>query len=233
MSRCQFTNVGKGVNTLKKQFAGLVRQSPSLIVAMLALFVAMGGTAIAAGNALITGKQIANSSITGTDVKNKSLTAKDFKGSVRGARGARGPAGPQGAQGAQGPQGGQGPQGAQGPTGPSDGFYTATATGQAISTVGVTTVESLTLPPGNYLLWARANLQTNGNNVRCHVAPSGTGADAIDHTAAGYEGTLSFSDAVSLPSGGTVTFSCTAFVATSTAYQRVLEAVRVGTLTAQ
>jgi hypothetical protein len=30
----------------------------------------MGGTVIAAGNALITGKQIKNSSITGADAKN-------------------------------------------------------------------------------------------------------------------------------------------------------------------
>jgi hypothetical protein len=100
---------------LKKLLASLARQSPSMIVAMLALFVAMGGTAIAASSALITGKQIKNSSITGADVKNKSLTPKDFRGSVRGARGAVGPAGPQGAQGAQGPAGPQGPQGSQGP----------------------------------------------------------------------------------------------------------------------
>jgi hypothetical protein len=85
------------------------------MVAMLALFVAMGGTAIAAGNALITGKQIKNSSITGADVKNKSLTAKDFKCSMRGARGAAGPAGPAGPAGQNGAQGAQGIQGPPGP----------------------------------------------------------------------------------------------------------------------
>jgi len=52
-----------------------------MIVALLALFVAMGGTAIAAGNALITGKQIKNSSITGADVKNKSPPARTSKDS--------------------------------------------------------------------------------------------------------------------------------------------------------
>jgi hypothetical protein len=87
---------------LKKPLARLARQSPSMIVAMLALFVAMGGTAIAASSALITGKQIKNSSITGADVKNKSLTPKDFRGSVRGARGPIGPTGPQGAVGPPG-----------------------------------------------------------------------------------------------------------------------------------
>jgi hypothetical protein len=87
---------------LKKLLARLARESPSMIVAMLALFVAMGGTAIAASSALITGKQIKNSSITGADVKNKSLTPKDFRGSVRGARGPIGPTGPQGAVGPPG-----------------------------------------------------------------------------------------------------------------------------------
>lgn len=87
---------------MKKLLARFVRQSPAMIVALLALFVAMGGTAIAASSALITGKQIANSSITGADVKNKSLTPKDFKGSVRGPRG---PAGATGATGAKGDKG--------------------------------------------------------------------------------------------------------------------------------
>jgi hypothetical protein len=103
---------------LKKAFSKLARQSPALIVAMIALFVALTGTAVATTSALITGAQIKNGSITGLDVKNKSLTARDFKGSVRGARGLRGlqgPPGPAGAQGAQGAQGIQGPPGAPNP----------------------------------------------------------------------------------------------------------------------
>jgi hypothetical protein len=99
---------------MKHLLAPLVRQSPAMVVATLALFVALGGTAVAAGT-LITGKQIKNSSITGADVKNNSLTPRDFRGSVRGPRGLTGPAGPQGAAGAPGPQG---PAGAPGPVGP-------------------------------------------------------------------------------------------------------------------
>jgi hypothetical protein len=88
---------------------------------MLALFVAMGGTAIAAGQALITGKQIKNSSITGADVKNKSLTPKDFRGSVRGPRGPAGPRGATGATGAKGDKGEKGDKGDQGDPGPFPG----------------------------------------------------------------------------------------------------------------
>jgi hypothetical protein len=94
---------------LRNAVARFVRQSPAVVVAMLALFVAMGGTAIAAGNALITGKQIKNSSITGADVKNKSLTPKDFKGSVRGPRGLQGPKGDKGDKGDAGSPGAPNP----------------------------------------------------------------------------------------------------------------------------
>ncbi len=78
-----------------------LRISPAMVVAMLALFAALTGTAVATTSALITGKQIKNGSITGADVKNKSLTPRDFRGSVRGPQG---PPGPQGAAGALGPQ---------------------------------------------------------------------------------------------------------------------------------
>lgn len=73
----------------------LRRPSPSLVLSMAALIVALGGTGYAA--VTVTGKQIKDSSITGKDVKNKSLTKKDFKGSVAGPRGAGGPQGAQAA----------------------------------------------------------------------------------------------------------------------------------------
>jgi len=77
---------------------------------MLALLVALGGTATAAG-VLITGKQVKDGSLTGLDVKDKSLRAKDFEGSVRGGLRPQGPAGPPGPQGETGPQGTVGPGG--------------------------------------------------------------------------------------------------------------------------
>jgi hypothetical protein len=88
-----------------------------MIVAMLALFVAMGGTAIAASSALITGKQIKNSSITGLDIKNKSVTSADIKGQLRGARGATGSTGAKGDKGDKGDPGAAGALGAPGAPG--------------------------------------------------------------------------------------------------------------------
>jgi hypothetical protein len=83
-------------------------------VAMLALFVALTGTAVATTSALVHGQEDKERSITGQDIKNKSVTATDIKGRLRGATGSRGPQGPAGPQGPQGPQGAQGIQGAAG-----------------------------------------------------------------------------------------------------------------------
>jgi hypothetical protein len=83
-----------------------------MVVAMLALFVALTGTAVATTSALITGKQIKNGSITGLDIKNKSVAIADLATKARGARGVRGPIGPPGPAGQQGPQG---PAGAPNP----------------------------------------------------------------------------------------------------------------------
>jgi hypothetical protein len=53
------------------------RPSPALLVAIVALFMALGGTSYAALK--ITGKNVQNSSLTGADFKNKSLKEKELK----------------------------------------------------------------------------------------------------------------------------------------------------------
>jgi hypothetical protein len=91
--------------------------SPALVVAFVALFVALTGSAVAAK--LITGKQIAKGTITSANVKNKTLQAGDLSSRARSAlRGARGPAGPQGPAGAAGLPGPKGDTGAPGQQGP-------------------------------------------------------------------------------------------------------------------
>jgi hypothetical protein len=83
------------------------RLSYANVVATLALFVALGGSAVAASQ--ITGDQVKDGSLTGDDIKNESIKSKDvselkatdlrpaararLKG-ARGPRGLRGPTGP-------------------------------------------------------------------------------------------------------------------------------------------
>jgi hypothetical protein len=86
-------------------------------VALLALFVALGGTSYAAMQLprnSVGAKQLKRNAVTSAKVKNGSLRARDFNRADL-PRGAQGPAGPQGPSGAAGPQG---PRGLQGPAGP-------------------------------------------------------------------------------------------------------------------
>ena len=104
------------------------KPSPAMIVSLIALFVALGGTSYAA--LTITSKQVKNNSLTGADIKNESvgsgdikngsLLAKDFKAgqfSASSTSGATGPAGPAGPKGDKGDTGATGATGAKGDTG--------------------------------------------------------------------------------------------------------------------
>jgi len=75
--------------------------SPASLIAMVALFVALGGVSYAA--ATIGSAQIKNNSVKSVDVKNGTIAAKDIKKSTRNAL--RGQQGPQGPQGIPGPSG--------------------------------------------------------------------------------------------------------------------------------
>lgn len=57
----------------------LAKPSPAMLVACIALFVALSGSALAAGLAKnsVTSKQVKNSSLTGSDIKNESITGSD------------------------------------------------------------------------------------------------------------------------------------------------------------
>jgi hypothetical protein len=87
------------------------RFTPAMIVAMIALAVALSGTAVAGTTKLITGSQIANGTIKLADIHSSAKTA------LKGQSGANGAQGPAGAQGAKGPVGPQGATGAKGDTG--------------------------------------------------------------------------------------------------------------------
>jgi hypothetical protein len=95
------------------------KPSGSMFVALIALVMAMGGSAVAAS--LITSKQIKDGTIQTTDISKRALKALKGKTGAKGATGAAGPAGPAGpagAAGAQGAKGDKGDKGDQGDPGP-------------------------------------------------------------------------------------------------------------------
>jgi hypothetical protein len=103
---------------LEKLRARIRRPSASTGIALLALFVALGGTGYAAlklpKNSVGTA-QLKNNAVTGAKVKNGSLTAGDFGGTL--PAGAQGPVGPKGDAGSNGTNGTNGTKGDKGDPG--------------------------------------------------------------------------------------------------------------------
>src|SRR3954453_7886338 len=88
------------------------RPSPSMVVSIVALVLALGGGAYAAGTigtsdikkGAVTRSKLHSNAVTSSKVKNHSLLRKDFKNGQL-PRGARGPRGFRGATGPRGPAG--------------------------------------------------------------------------------------------------------------------------------
>lgn len=121
--------------------------SPAMLVALIALFIALGGVAGAAttlvttkmlANRSVTSVKIAPNAVTGAKVRNGSLTAADFrKGTLlTGPQGATGPQGPAGPAGPEGAVGAPGTPGAQGPQGPSEATFAVSGTPVPLNTNG-------------------------------------------------------------------------------------------------
>jgi Collagen triple helix repeat (20 copies) len=118
------------VPTLARRAADRCRRRLTFpnVVAVICLFVVLGGSSIAkpaarAAATLITGKQIKNNTIRSVDLRDNSIRSNDLRdGSLLATDFAAGqmpnrPAGPAGPQGPQGAPGPQGPKGEQGPAG--------------------------------------------------------------------------------------------------------------------
>jgi hypothetical protein len=99
--------------------------TPSILAAVAALFVALGGTALAA-NSLIHAGDIAPGAVTSRAIRNGGVQPGDLSagtrallqaGGLAGAKGETGSAGANGANGANGAHGANGPNGANGANG--------------------------------------------------------------------------------------------------------------------
>src|SRR3954469_7128459 len=118
---------------LTKLRARLGRPSPATVIALVALFVALGGTGYAAlkvpKNSVGTA-QLKNNAVTGAKVKDGSLKAADFGGTLpAGAKGDKGDPGTNGGAGTNGTNGTNGNNGTPGTSGAPGGALKPKITG--------------------------------------------------------------------------------------------------------
>lgn len=127
------------INTIRKF-------RPATVIAILALFVAVGGTATAASG-LISGAKLKNNSVAGKKLKNKTVTKNKLA-----------PATIKALKGNQGPKGDPGLNGVVSPT--SAEFDSLNIPANAELALG-----SVPVPAGKYMVTATVNVTSNATNV--------------------------------------------------------------------
>jgi hypothetical protein len=144
-------------------------------VALLALFVALGGTSVAASNALLPRNSVGTMQLRNGAVTKKKINKKTVR-ALRGNRGARG------AQGAQGAQGLQGVQGAQGVPGTARAYGQVHFLGTTFSrSKGVVSVSNP--GPGKYciLIDSSITFSATGAVLSPDFPEDSTGSTSIAH----------------------------------------------------
>ncbi|MBK8293375.1 MAG: collagen-like protein [Solirubrobacterales bacterium] len=152
------------------------------ILAGLALFIALGGTAAAAGG-LINGKKIKKGTITSKQIKNKTITKAKISPSTFGAlAGAKGPQGPKGDKGSTGAKGATGLQGPKGDPGETQ-ITTYHASGSSINNIPANQEKNVinmnNLASGRYVINASVQAFSQGaGTVNCSLNTNGGGGSA-------------------------------------------------------
>ena len=186
--------------------------SPALVISVLALFVALGGTSLAAVG-FINGKNIKPHSIP---------TDRLTKGALQALHGAQGPPGP------------RGPKGDTGDIGPSNGYsgYYAPAYGVGNA---YKMVVSQQLGAGSYLVAAKTEItMPTAQGTTCKLVDSVHGE--LDESGVGASGPTNLSETVSLLAPLTTTGSLVSVVcgsndpAATVSYTHIV-AIKVGSVT--
>ena len=229
------------------------------VVAYLALFVALCGTAMATPGVSSAVKKL----VTGKDIKNGTVTEKDLARAVRkklaalrlagpagaqgaqGLPGATGPAGTRGADGAVGPAGATGPAGAMGATGPT-GPSSVTAAADVPDFIanpwssGGSTNSTVFLPTaGPYVITATAVMNSNGTTGALAECKIVVGATTVDSTgllrfaanlAPGDQIPISLTGAINVPTAGSLAALRCSGAESGEVVKASMVAIRVGSL---
>jgi hypothetical protein len=214
--------------------------TPTRVLVVLALVLALGGTA-AAATGLINGSQIKNGTITANKLKNGTVTAGKIKnGTLTKNKFARGvlTAGTRGATGAAGPQGHQGaggPQGVAGPPGPATAvryIHSSSGVGPfAGSNVAHSVITLPNVAPGTYEFHAWVNLKATGASASACDIP-GFSQLSRQYLPANQFGENTVDAAGTVTTTTSISLACTVFSASWQPEDTYLSATRVSSVTA-
>lgn len=216
--------------------------SPSLVVASIALLVALGGTSVAAVNAVLPKNsvgtlQLKSNAVTSIKVANHSLKGLDFAiGQV--PAGPAGSPGPKGPKGDKGDRGDRGLAGEKGPIGPSDAYSDTNAGPVALTYGPLQRVATVSAPAaGKYVLWGKATFHADASHTNltssvCVLATASTNQfdSAWTFVAPGGEGSIALTAAESFDQRTAVNLYCNVS-GTSSVRDIKLIAIKVDTLT--
>lgn|GEM_PF-898976 len=155
-----------------KKLRTMKRPQISTIIACIALFLAIGGTATAAK--LINGKNIKKGTVTAKQIKNSTITSgKISPATIASLKGAQGPKGEKGAKGDTGAQGVQGPAGVAGLT----SFMATNDVSNQPANDAVTVISMNNMPSSKYFITAKSVMFSNtaGALVGCSIETNNGG----------------------------------------------------------
>jgi hypothetical protein len=191
--------------------------SPALVISVLALFVALGGTSLAAAGF-----------INGEHIKPHSIPADRLtKGAIKALRGTQGPRGPQGTHGLRGSKGDTGD------IGPSNAYsgYFAPAFGVGAE---YKMVVSQTLGAGSYVVAAKGSItMPSAQGTTCKLEDSIHGE--LDESTVGASGATNLGETVSLlapltTTGSLVSVSCASNDPAATVAHTHIVAIKLGSV---
>ncbi len=232
--------------------------SPSLVVAVIALFVALGGTALAAKYVITSKGQIKPSVLKQLKGAKGPAGAQGPQGAAgnpgtpgsAGAPGAPGATGATGATGTTGPTGPTGSTGITGPTGPSTAYASGPSNATTAPNGTFASMIAVNVPAGSYIVEWTGNAEAVAQgasvrtNVECRIRTQFSGGNFYDTSRA--DSTSPNGQSVAIPMsmtgyiantfpGSTVIVDCKGLSGSAnvTMSENTLIATQVGTINAQ